>query len=90
MINEVENIQNRVRNKLGSLQSLIDLSEIILEQDYNSKLYNQAINLLSNNIKYANQSIKDLIDIARECDKKINNKKFDVWEEVLKSRKNNE
>ena len=60
---------------------------LLVEKDFNLMISTYINN--SNIINNSYQCMVDLIDIARECDKKINDKTFDVWEEVLESRKNN-
>ena len=77
----VENIQNRVRNKLGPIQILNDICDLTLKGT-NSLEYIKTSNI----VDIVQQSIQDLIDIAAECDKKIDDESYDVWENVLKSR----
>lgn len=86
----IENVQNKVRNKLGSIQTLHDICEILIGEDADSKESVNAYNYLlkSDLVNHVQESIKDLIDISAECDKRINDDTFDVWENVLKNRKN--
>ena len=80
MIREPEDIQNRVRNTLGPIQTLHDLVEqmIGLDADDNKsvKLYDYLVK--SDLIKNAQKSIDKLIVLAKAADMKINDKMFCV------------
>lgn len=84
----IENVQNKVRNKLSSIQTLYDICRIMTGEDADSKKSIETYEYLikSNLLNTVKESIQDLIDIAAECDKKINDNTFDVWENVISNR----
>ena len=83
----VEDVQNKVRNKLVSIQALYDVCKAIIDCD-NTKQELTNIIINPNFLSTVKESINDLIAIAAECDKKINDPNYDVWNEVLKNKKN--
>ena len=86
-----EPVEEKVRNKLSVIKVITDLLYSIVNEPLNEKSFKEISTYINNSniINNSYQCMVDLIDIARECDKKINDKTFDVWEEVLESRKNN-
>lgn len=87
MIKEPENIENRVRNTLGSIQTLHDIVEqmIGLDADDNKsvKLYDYLVK--SDLIKNAQKSIDKLILLARAADKKLADPTFNIEEYIIKN-----
>lgn len=87
MIREPEDIQNRVRNTLGPIQTLHDIVEemIGLDADDNKsvKLYNYLVK--SDLIKHAQESIDKLIILAKAADMKINDKMFCVEDYIVEN-----
>ena len=85
MIKEPENIENRVRNTLGSIQTLHDIVEqmIGLDADDNKsvKLYDYLVK--SDLIKNAQKSIDKLILLARASDKKLADPTFNIEEYII-------
>lgn len=85
----VEDIQNKIRNKLSAIKIMHDVCKIMTIEDPNSDLAIRTVDYIkkSNLCKIVQQSIQDLIDIGLECDKKINDPNYDIWNEVIKNRK---
>lgn len=85
MIKEPENIENRVRNTLGPIQTLHDIVEqmIGLDSDDNKsvKLYDYLVK--SDLIKNAQKSIDKLILLARASDKKLADPTFNIEEYII-------
>ena len=78
MIREPEDIQNRVRNALGPIQTLHDVVDQIIGLDADDKksikLYNWLVK--SNLVEYVQESINKLIILAKAADMKIDDKMF--------------
>ena len=85
MIKEPENIENRVRNTLGSIQTLHDIVEqmIGLDADDNKsvKLYDYLVK--SDLIKNAQKSIDKLILLSRAADMKLADPTFNIEEYII-------
>lgn len=84
MIKEPENIENRVRNTLGSIQTLHDVVEQMISLDADDeqsvKLYNWLVK--SDLIKNAQKSIDKLILLAKATDKRLNDPMFNIEEYI--------
>ena len=80
MIREPEDIQNRVRNALGPIQTLHDVVEQLIVCYGNDEKFVKDWNWLikSNLIEYVQQSIDKLILLAKAADIKIDDKMFCV------------
>lgn len=87
MIKEPEDIQNRVRNALGTIQTLTDICEILKNNDVNSKMFGQALDLLKRLeiTKLSQKSINKLIVLAKAADMKINDKMFCVEDYIVEN-----
>jgi len=76
----IENIQNRVRNTVGPLQTLIDIVESLKGLDADDEqsliLYNYLLN--SDIEKNAKNSLNKLLILANAADIKINDNNFDI------------
>lgn len=85
-MNEVEDIQNRVRNTLGSIQTLHDICEILVSEDADSEKSTQIYNYLvkSDIIKNTQASINKLIILAKAADMKIDDENFSI-EDYIKT-----
>lgn len=85
MIKEPENIENRVRNTLGPIQTLHDIvgQMIGLDADDNKsvKLYDYLVK--SDLIKNTQKSIDKLILLARASDKKLADPTFNIEEYII-------
>lgn len=84
MIKEPENIENRVRNTLGPLQTLHNICQMMVGEDADSKnsvkLFEHLVN--SDLIKNAQKSIDKLILLARASDKKLADPTFNIEEYI--------
>lgn len=80
MIREPEDIQNRVRNTLGPIQTLHDVVEQLIACYGNDEKFVKDWNWLikSNLIEHVQQSIDKLILLAKAADTKIDDKMFCV------------
>ena len=80
MIREPEDIQNRVRNTLGPIQTLHDVVEQLIEHYGNDEKFTKDWNWLikSNLTERVQQSIDKLILLAKAADTKIDDKMFCV------------
>ena len=80
MIREPEDIQNRVRNTLGPIQTLNDVVEQLIAHDADDEKSVNVWNWLvkSNLTEHVKQSIDKLILLAKAADVKINDKMFCV------------
>ena len=74
-----ENIENMIRNELGPLQSLVELTRISLSQDNNIDM-SKHINIEL--VDICQRSIDQIIMIARISDDAIDNPEFDVNEHL--------
>ena len=87
----VEDIQNKIRNKLTPCVVSMDMLGLILDSYFNKdqKTFEKIMDhcSTSNIVECVKSSIEDIIDISKKCDEKINDPNYDVWEEVLKDRK---
>lgn len=86
MIREPEDIQNRVRNALGPIQTLHDVVEQLIVCYGNDEKFVKDWNWLikSNLIEHVQQSIDKLILLAKAADTKIDDKMFCV-EDFIKN-----
>ena len=80
MIREPEDIQNRVRNTLGPIQTLHDIAEQLIMCYGNDEKFVKDWNWLikSNLTERVQQSIDKLILLAKAADTKIDDKMFCV------------
>ena len=80
MIREPEDIQNRVRNALGPIQTLHDVVEQLIVCYGNDEKFVKDWNWLikSNLTEHVQQSIDKLILLAKAADAKIDDKMFCV------------
>ena len=80
MIREPEDIQNRVRNTLGPIQTLHDVVEQLIMRYGDDEKFVKDWNWLvkSNLTEHVQQSIDKLILLAKAADIKINDKMFCV------------
>ena len=80
MIREPEDIQNRVRNTLGPIQTLHDIVEQLIMRYDNDEKFAKDWNWLikSNLTERVQQSIDTLILLAKAADTKIDDKMFCV------------
>ena len=80
MIREPEDIQNRVRNTLGPIQTLHDVVEQFIVCYGNDEKFVKDWNCLikSNLTEHVQQSIDKLILLAKAADAKIDDKMFCV------------
>lgn len=80
MIREPEDIQNRVRNTLGPIQTLHDVVEQLIMHYGNDEKFTKDWNWLikSNLTEHVQQSIDKLILLAKAADIKIDDKMFCV------------
>lgn len=80
MIREPEDIQNRVRNTLGPIQTLhYVVDQLIVCYDNDEKFVKDWNWLIKSNlIEHVQQSIDKLILLAKAADAKIDNKMFCV------------
>ena len=80
MIREPEDIQNRVRNTLGPIQTLHDVVEQLIMHYGNDEKFAKYWNWLikSNLTEHVQQSIDKLILLAKAADTKIDDKMFCV------------
>lgn len=80
MIREPEDIQNRVRNALGPIQTLHDVAEQLIMCYGNDEKFVKDWNWLikSNLIEHVQQSIDKLILLAKAADIKIDDNMFCV------------
>ena len=80
MIREPEDIQNRVRNALGPIQTLHDVAEQLIMCYGNDEKFVKDWNWLikSNLTEHVQQSIDKLILLAKAADIKIDDKMFCV------------
>ena len=90
----VENVENRIRNTLGSIQTLRDISKMLMSNDSDSKNAVIAYDYLvkSNICDTVQAAIEKIILIAKACDQKIDDENFDVEKyitECLKKEENN-
>ena len=87
MIREPEDIQNRVRNTLGPIQTLHDVVEQLIMCYDNDEKFTKDWNWLikSNLIERVQQSIDKLILLAKAADIKIDDKMFCV-EDFIKDK----
>jgi len=87
MINEPEDIQNRVRNTLGPLQTLTDICELLQNNDPDSKLFKQTLDVLKrlDIHKHSQMSINKLILLAKAADMKINDKMFCIEDYIAEN-----
>ena len=85
MIREPEDIQNRVRNTLGPIQTLTDICELLQNNDPDSKLFKQTLDLLKHLEipKHSQLAINKLIVLAKAADMKINDKMFCVEDYIV-------
>ena len=74
-----ENLENMIRNELGPLQSLVELTRISLSQDNNIDM-SKHINIEL--VDLCQRSIDQIIMIARIGDDAIDNPEFDVNEHL--------
>ena len=85
MIREPENIENRVRNTLGPIQTLHDIVEQMIGFDADDnksvKLYDYLVK--SDLIKNAQKSIGKLILLARASDMKLNDPMFNIEKYII-------
>ena len=85
MIKEPENIENRVRNTLGPIQTLHDIATEIVGLDADTiesvRAYEYLVN--SDLIKNAQKSIDKLILLARAADKKLADPTFNIEEYII-------
>lgn len=84
MIKESENIENRVRNTLGPLQTLHDICQMMVGEDADSKesvrLFEHLVN--SDLIKNSQKAISKIILLAKAADNKIGDNKFNIEEYI--------
>ena len=87
MIREPENIENRVRNTLGPIQTLHDIAQEIVGLDADTIESVRAYEFLvhSDLIKNAQKSIDRLILLAKAADMKINDKTFCVEDYIVEN-----
>ena len=80
MIREPEDIQNRVRNALGPIQTMHDVVEQLIAHHAHDEKFVKDWNWLikSNLIERVQQSIDKLILLAKAADIKIDDKMFCV------------
>lgn len=85
MIKEPENIENRVRNTLGPIQTLRDIAAEIVGLDADTiesiRAYEYLVN--SDLIKNAQKSIDKLILLARAADKKLADPMFNIEKYII-------
>ena len=79
MIIEPEDIQNRIRNALSPIQTLKDICNVIFKSN-NEEVINDTYSYIKNSnvLEAVQRSIDKIILIAQACDKKINDKTFDI------------
>ncbi len=87
MKNNVEDIQNRVRNTLGPIQTLHDIAKEIVGLDADTIESVRAYEFLvhSDLIKHAQEAINKLILLAKAADLKINDKNFDIEDWIIRN-----
>lgn len=87
MIRELEDIQNRVRNTLGPIQTLHDIAQEIVGLDADTIESVRAYEFLvhSDLIKHVQESINKLIVLAKAADMKINDKTFCVEDYIVEN-----
>lgn len=87
MLKEPEDIQNRVRNALSTIQTLTYICEILQNNDSNSKIFSQALDLLKRLeiAELSQKSINKLIVLAKAADMKINDKTFCVEDYIIEN-----
>ena len=90
MIREPENIENRVRNTLGPIQTLHDIAQEIIGLDADTIESVRAYEFLvhSDLIKHVQESIDKLILLAKAADMKINDKMFCVEDYIKENNLN--
>ena len=78
-----ENLENKIRNKLGPLQSLVEFTRLSLNPQLEGKKPTDWRKYINNQlIEKCQRSIDQIIMIARIGDEEIGNPDFDVNEHL--------
>ena len=73
-----ENLEQKIRNKLGPLQSLVEFTRLSQEPNENIKDVDFSKYITKDLVDKCQRSIDQIIMIARIGDEAINNEEFDV------------